>query len=168
WQFARSRVDHLDVMRFGREFASFKAPNIRVLLNATATRINLAQSGSRFDHLEMATLSGARYFATARHCVLAASGIENARLLLASNNGQTSGIGNAHDLVGRFLMDHAGARIGQLGRSPRRDRPAVRLLRRSAPGPHTYVYARAGADRGAAGTGAAAQLRGVSDAAAFA
>src|SRR6185437_8255678 len=26
WQFARSRVDHLDVMRFGREFASFKAP----------------------------------------------------------------------------------------------------------------------------------------------
>ena len=115
WQFARSRVDHLDVMRFGREFASFKAPNIRVLLNATATRINLSHSGSRFDHVEIATLSGARSSATARHCVLAASGIENARLLLASRNQQASGIGNGHDLVGRFLMDHPGARIGQLG-----------------------------------------------------
>jgi choline dehydrogenase-like flavoprotein len=115
WQFARSRVDHLDVMRFGREFAGFSAPNIRVLLNATATRINLSHSGTAFDHLEIATLSGVRHSVRARHCVLAASGIENPRLLLASNNEQASGIGNAHDLVGRFLMDHPGARIGRLG-----------------------------------------------------
>jgi choline dehydrogenase-like flavoprotein len=115
WQFARSRVDHLDVMRFGREFGGFSAPNIRVLLNATATRINLSRSGSAFDHLEVATLSGVRHSVTARHCVLAASGIENPRLLLASNKEQASGIGNAHDLVGRFLMDHPGARIGRLG-----------------------------------------------------
>jgi hypothetical protein len=44
--------------------------------------------------------------------VLAASGIENARLLLVSNTVQQQGIGNANDLVGRFLMDHASARVG--------------------------------------------------------
>ena len=37
WQFARSRVDHLDIMRFGREFILIDSPNVRVLLNATVT-----------------------------------------------------------------------------------------------------------------------------------
>src|SRR6266581_1756754 len=32
WQFARSRHDHLDIMRFGNEFAALPAANVRVLL----------------------------------------------------------------------------------------------------------------------------------------
>ena len=38
--------------------------------------------------------------------VLAAGGIENPRLLLASNDVRPAGIGNERDLVGRFFMDH--------------------------------------------------------------
>jgi len=38
--------------------------------------------------------------------------VENARLLLASRKVQPQGIGNDQDLVGRFLMDHAVARVG--------------------------------------------------------
>ena len=38
--------------------------------------------------------------------VLAAGGIENPRLLLASNGVRPAGIGNERDLVGRFFMDH--------------------------------------------------------------
>jgi choline dehydrogenase-like flavoprotein len=38
--------------------------------------------------------------------VLASGSIENARLLLASNDVMTKGIGNQNDLVGRFFADH--------------------------------------------------------------
>jgi choline dehydrogenase-like flavoprotein len=112
WQFARSRLDQFDIMRFGREFITIKADNIRVLLNATVTRIGLTEDGGRFDHIEMSTILGARYQAKAKLAIVAASAIENARLLLVSNNVQQAGIGNGRDLVGRFLMDHAVARVG--------------------------------------------------------
>jgi choline dehydrogenase-like flavoprotein len=38
--------------------------------------------------------------------VLACHAVENARLLLTSNDVMTSGIGNQHDHVGRYFMDH--------------------------------------------------------------
>ncbi len=38
--------------------------------------------------------------------VLAAGGIENARLLLASTHQCAKGLGNEHDVVGRYYMDH--------------------------------------------------------------
>lgn len=112
WQFARSRLDQLDIMRFGREFVTLRADNIRVLLNATATRIELTADGSGFDHVEMSTILGVRHKVKARSAVLAASAIENARLMLVSNSQQPQGIGNRRDLVGRFLMDHAVSRVG--------------------------------------------------------
>jgi choline dehydrogenase-like flavoprotein len=49
---------------------------------------------------------GRRVRFVADHYVLACGGIENARLLLASNRVATAGVGNAHDLVGRFYADH--------------------------------------------------------------
>jgi choline dehydrogenase-like flavoprotein len=113
WQFARSRLDHLDIMRFGREFVTFRAENVRVLLNATVRQIEIAPDGGSFDGLEISTIDGVRSKVKAKSAVIAASGIENPRLLLASNAIQSSGIGNGHDLVGRFLMDHAGARVGR-------------------------------------------------------
>lgn len=45
WQFARSRIDKLDIMRFGPEFVTYDAPNVRVLLNATVTRIDTNETG---------------------------------------------------------------------------------------------------------------------------
>jgi choline dehydrogenase-like flavoprotein len=113
WQFARSRIDHLDVMRFGREFVTFEASNARVLLNATARQIALSPDGGSFEGLEISTIDGVRSKVRAKMAVIAASGIENPRLLLASNAVQPAGIGNGHDLVGRFLMDHASARVGR-------------------------------------------------------
>ncbi len=115
WQFSRSRLDHLDVMRFGREFVTFTASNIRVLLNATATQIGLTNDGTRFEFVDVATLEGAKSRVNAKLAVIAASGIENSRLLLASNTVHAAGIGNLHDRVGRYLMDHPGAKVGQFG-----------------------------------------------------
>jgi choline dehydrogenase-like flavoprotein len=113
WQFARSRLDNMDMMRFGPEFLTLSAPNVRVLTNATVTRIETSADGARFEGLEVATVDGARARVTARTCILAASGIENPRLLLASNQTVPPGLGNAHDVVGRYLMDHPGARLGR-------------------------------------------------------
>jgi choline dehydrogenase-like flavoprotein len=113
WQFARSRIDNLDVMRFGREFVTLSANNVRVLLNATVTRIELAADGLSFRGLDIATIDGVASKVRAKCGVIAASGIENPRLLLVSNKVHAAGIGNGHDLVGRFLMDHASARVGR-------------------------------------------------------
>lgn len=114
WQFARSKIFKLDVMRFGREYAAQLQDGIQVLLDATATKIGLEEGGSRFAYLEAASLSGTKIRVEAAACVLAASSIENPRLLLASNDVAPAGIGNDHDNVGRYLMDHAGARIGSV------------------------------------------------------
>jgi choline dehydrogenase-like flavoprotein len=54
----------------------------------------------------VATLTGKYMEVKAKHYVLATGGIENARLLLASNKVQPCGLGNGNDLVGRFFMDH--------------------------------------------------------------
>lgn len=50
----------------------------------------------------------------AHNYVLAAGGIENPRLLLASRSVQPAGLGNDHDLVGRFFMEHPHARGGRV------------------------------------------------------
>jgi choline dehydrogenase-like flavoprotein len=113
WQFARSRTDRMDVMRFGSEFLSFDAPNVRVLLNATVTHIDVNEAGSAFDGLEISTIDGVRSRVKAKAAVLAAGGIENPRLLLASRRRFASGVGNHHDVVGRFLMDHPGMSLGR-------------------------------------------------------
>lgn len=112
WQFARSRIDKLDFMRFGPEFLTADAPNVSVLLNATVTRIDANAVGSAFEKLEVSTIDGARSLVRAKAAVLAASGVENPRLLLVSNGIYPNGLGNQHDVVGRFLMDHPTARIG--------------------------------------------------------
>jgi choline dehydrogenase-like flavoprotein len=113
WQFARSRIDTMDIMRFGREFLATDAPNVRILLNATVIRIDTNENGTAFTGLEVSSIDGVRSQVRAKTAVLAASAIENPRLLLASNRVHSNGLGNQNDLVGRFLMDHLGARIGR-------------------------------------------------------
>jgi choline dehydrogenase-like flavoprotein len=113
WQFARSRIDRLDVMRFGPEFMREDAANVRTLLNATVTRILTNDTGNKFAGVEVACLEGVRARVRGKVCVLAASGVENARLLMASNQICQAGIGNHHDVVGRFLLDHPSARLGR-------------------------------------------------------
>ena len=51
-------------------------------------------------------MSGSRFGVRARVYVLAAGGIENARLLLLSNDVEANGLGNGYGLVGRFSMEH--------------------------------------------------------------
>jgi choline dehydrogenase-like flavoprotein len=112
WQFARSRLNRTGVMNFADEFRTIHSDNIRTLVDATAVRIDTDASGERFTGVEISTLQGTRSYVTASLCVLAAGGIENARLLLNSRHQHRGGIGNQYDVVGRYLMDHPGTSIG--------------------------------------------------------
>jgi choline dehydrogenase-like flavoprotein len=82
------------------------AGNIDVYLNANVVDIAVNADASCVTGLQVATFNGRRIRFTAARYVLACGGIENARLLLASNRVASAGIGNRHDLVGRFFMDH--------------------------------------------------------------
>ncbi len=90
------------------------AKNLRILLHANVTEIVSNEDGSAVTHLELRTMDGKRGRATAKQFVLACGGIENPRLLLASDRFQRGGLGNRHDLVGRFLSDHPAALSGLL------------------------------------------------------
>lgn len=83
-----------------------RAPDIQVHLNANLVEIVLQEDTNQVQHLVLATLDGRKISLHAQAYVLACGGIENVRLLLASNRVANTGIGNAHDLVGRFFTDH--------------------------------------------------------------
>ena len=98
--------------RYGERLRA--APNITVLLHANVSAIRLRAAGDRVASLDVRTLGGKRVEARAGHYVLAAGGLEVARLLLASRDIQPDGIGNQHDLVGRYYMCHLAGTIGAL------------------------------------------------------
>ncbi|WP_435202388.1 FAD-dependent oxidoreductase [Qipengyuania sp. 902] len=81
-------------------------PNVRIFLHANATNINLVPSGNAVDHIAIRTLNGRSFRVRAKRFIIACHAIENARLLLSSNDVAKEGIGNASDHVGRHFMDH--------------------------------------------------------------
>ena len=115
-------------MRFGSAYrrALEKSPRARVVINANLTRIHLNEAGDRVEALSVATLAGQRFEVRARTVVLACGGLENARLLLASCDRQSHGIGNRFDQVGRYFMDHPRAVFGTVRLRPGCRLPALR------------------------------------------
>nr|WP_255494858.1 GMC oxidoreductase [Luteibacter sp. Sphag1AF] len=106
--FARSPI------LFGRAYHDelAQAPNITVLLHANLLELMPSDDGATVREARIGTLSGRQGSIRARHYVLASGGIENARLLLLSSHVVKEGLGNAHDLVGRFFMDHPSGSLG--------------------------------------------------------
>jgi choline dehydrogenase-like flavoprotein len=80
--------------------------NLTVYLHLNVTHIQLAADAGHVVHVDGATLDGRRIRVTAKIFVLCCGAIENARLLLASNDVMEPGVGNGSDHVGRYLMDH--------------------------------------------------------------
>jgi choline dehydrogenase-like flavoprotein len=87
---------------------------IKVLLGANCVGLKLNSDGKSVGVVEIASLTGARFTVVSRITVLATGGLETARLLLASNDVSPEGVGNAHDVVGRYYMCHIAGNVGQL------------------------------------------------------
>ncbi len=91
-----------------------RSKRIRTFLYANVLNIETDRMAHTASRVQVATLSGRTMFVSAKLFVLATGGIENARLLLASNKVQRGGLGNGHDLVGRFFMDHPRLQSGSI------------------------------------------------------
>jgi choline dehydrogenase-like flavoprotein len=103
-------------MRFGKTYRRHlkQARHVRVFLWANVVDIETDHTGQTVTRVHVKTLTGRRMTVEARHFVLATGGIENARILLASNKSHAGGLGNANDLVGRYFMDHPRLQLGKI------------------------------------------------------
>jgi choline dehydrogenase-like flavoprotein len=104
----RTALFQVNPIRLGteREADLAAARNVDVWLNANVLELMTDATASRVTGLRARSLEGGEFSVSARLFVLAAGGIETARLLLLSNRVQPAGLGNTHDLVGRTFMDH--------------------------------------------------------------
>lgn len=91
-----------------------RARNISVLLHANVTAIVTNGTANTVDSIEFSTLAGKKGTAKARVFVICCGGIETARLLLASDRIQPHGVGNTHDVVGRYFQEHIHIGFGAL------------------------------------------------------
>jgi choline dehydrogenase-like flavoprotein len=94
--------------RFGQVYRDLvqKAEGVRCLTNATVLGIKTSDDAQTATRVAVGSLGGGRFEVTAKVFVLAAGAVENARLLLLSNEVAAGGLGNRYDLVGRYFMDH--------------------------------------------------------------
>jgi choline dehydrogenase-like flavoprotein len=101
---------------FGRRYRTklATAPNVRVLLHSNVTSIRLDANAGRVTELTASDLAGNHLTVRARRYVLAAGGMETARLLLSNRDVQPNGIGNDRDVVGRYYMCHIAGTIGRI------------------------------------------------------
>jgi choline dehydrogenase-like flavoprotein len=83
-----------------------QAGYIAVYLYANVTEIETDETGKTATRVKVACLGDKQFYVAARHFVLATGGTENARILLLSDRVQPTGLGNRHDLVGRFFNVH--------------------------------------------------------------
>ena len=83
-----------------------KAGNVQVLLGTHATSLKTNDACDRVVAVETVDSDGRRSLIEADTVVIASGGVENARLLLSSNETVAAGLGNDHDLVGRCFMEH--------------------------------------------------------------
>lgn len=102
--------------RFGKLYRREleRSRHVRVFLYANVVNIETDQPATKVTQVQVATLSGRHISVSARIFILATGGIENARLLLASNKVQPKGLGNGNGLVGRFFMDHPRLQSGSI------------------------------------------------------
>jgi choline dehydrogenase-like flavoprotein len=111
--FITDRV-HTTIFQFGLKDVFFKeyaqevqhADNIITLLHGNVIEIETSETAKEVTRMRVACLEGYGFWVAAKIYILAMGGLEVPRLLLLSNKIKKSGLGNDHDLVGRFFMEH--------------------------------------------------------------
>ena len=94
--------------RFGTKYRDtiIKAPNIHLYTYANVCHINANENASAVKEVTVKNFAGREHTVRAKYFICACCAIQNARLLLASNQQVAKGLGNDNDLVGRFFMEH--------------------------------------------------------------
>ncbi len=111
---------------FGQVYRSelWNAPDIRILLHATAAHLETGRTGGSIRGIRIRTLEGREHWVEADLFVLATGGIENPRLLMAS------GLGRDRPYMGRCFMEHPHAYGAYLLPAPGTEPPPLYRLGR--------------------------------------
>jgi choline dehydrogenase-like flavoprotein len=104
WQLERWSPPTNFATRYGTELK--RSSNVTVMLDGHVVRLAADASARVVNHAVVAVSPHHRFNVEAKTFVLAAGGLENPRLLLASNDVIATGLGNARDVVGRFYQSH--------------------------------------------------------------
>ncbi|MFN0205220.1 MAG: FAD-dependent oxidoreductase [Planctomycetota bacterium] len=92
---------------FGKEHKQiFERENVNLYLDATVLRLETNKNRSDVERAVVRTSAGQEFNFHAKIFIIATGGIENARLLLMSRDACDRGLGNEHDAVGRYFMNH--------------------------------------------------------------
>lgn len=102
--------------RFGTRYREriLDSRPIHLYTYANAAEIVANESVREIREIRTKNLAGKELRVRAKHYVLACCAIQNARLLLASHNQAAGGLGNGHDLVGRYFMEHVETNSAEL------------------------------------------------------
>jgi len=94
--------------RFGSKYKTdiVNAKNVHLYTYANVTHITADENVKQITEVTIKNLAGKTHRVRAKHFVLACCSIQNARLLLASNQQAKKGLGNDNDNVGRYFMEH--------------------------------------------------------------
>jgi choline dehydrogenase-like flavoprotein len=104
---------------FGRSYRSRlqRSGNVTVCLHSNALKL-LTDARHHVDRVQVGCVQGNEFSVRARAFVLAAGGLETTRLLLLSDDAHPNGLGNDHDLVGRFYLSHLTGDLGEVELRP--------------------------------------------------
>ncbi|MEJ0096921.1 MAG: GMC family oxidoreductase [Bauldia sp.] len=103
--------------RFGPKYQAEIAAseNITLCLDANLIDLTLDDTGNAVSEATFRSYgSAAPFTVSARHFIVALGGLENPRFLLNANRQRTAGIGNEHDLVGRYFLEHLHVPVGPM------------------------------------------------------
>ena len=101
YQFAEGRAVHEDLVR-----GLVDAEHVRIVHGAVVREITTTEGGTQAKGVEVATTSGRSLEIRTPTIVLAAGGLDNAHLLLLSQRGRRTAIGDEHGVLGRYYMEH--------------------------------------------------------------
>jgi choline dehydrogenase-like flavoprotein len=89
-------------------------PHVHLVMDTPVTRIALAPGGGTVDHLDLRAPDGSTFELRAERYVLAMGGLETVRLMLASDDVKSRGVGGDSGHLGRFYMSHLAATAGRI------------------------------------------------------
>lgn len=95
-------------LRFGPAYRNEieQAENIHLFTHANVCNLSANGGATAVEEAQVRHFDGTEQSARAAQFVLACGAIQNARLLLASNDQAPRGLGNEEDQVGRYFMEH--------------------------------------------------------------
>ncbi len=101
YQFAEGRAVHEDLLR-----GLVDAEQVRIVHGAVVREVTTTDGGTRAQGVAAVTAGGRSLDIRTPTVVLAAGGLDNAHLLLLSQTGRQTAIGDEHGVLGRYFMEH--------------------------------------------------------------